>query len=238
MPDIRLLDEPMWSALTTTQSSYATGTGLARAYLPAIGPLSGLAEQTPAAYDDLHRLAAPNAVQVLFLHEPPVPRIGWTLIRGGLVDQMVFAGSPQSIVDESGNERATGPTNMRLLTAADVPAMVELATLTEPGPFRDRTHELGTFYGIFEDSRLLSMAGQRMRVPGYIEVSAVCTHPDARGRGYARMLMSTVMRLILNSGDTPFLHTFADNLSAIRVYHALGFKKRLTFHLAVLKKNS
>jgi predicted GNAT family acetyltransferase len=151
---------------------------------------------------------------------------------------MVFAGSPQSIVDESGNERATGPANMRLLTAADVPAMVELATLTEPGPFRDRTHELGTFYGIFEDGRLLSMAGQRMRVPGYIEVSAVCTHPDARGRGYARVLMCAVMKLILNSSATPFLHTFADNLSAIRVYHALGFKKRLTFHLAVLKKDS
>ena len=88
--------------------------------------------------------------------------------------------------------------------------MVELATLTEPGPFRDRTHELGTFYGIFEGDRLLSMAGQRMRVPGFVEVSAVCTHPDARGRGYARIFMSSVMKLILRYGDTPFLHSFAE----------------------------
>jgi GNAT superfamily N-acetyltransferase len=238
MSDIRLLDEPMWSALTTSHSSFATGNGLARAYLPAIGPLSGLAEQTPAAYDELHRLAAPNAVQVLFLHEPPVARAGWTLIRGGLVDQMVFEGSPRSVLNGSGKAHPAHPDGMRLLTAADVPAMVELAMLTEPGPFRDLTHELGIFYGIFEGARLLSMAGQRMRVPGYIEVSAVCTHPDARGRGYARILMSAVMQLIFDAGDTPFLHTFSDNHSAIRVYHALGFKKRVTFHLAVLKKDS
>ncbi len=238
MSDIRLLDEPMWSALTTSHSSFATGSGLARAYPPAIGPLSGLAEQTPAAYNELHRLAAPNAVQVLFLHEPPVARAGWTLIRGGIIDQLVFDGPRQSITTESDADESARPDSIRRLTAADVPAMVELATLTEPGPFRDRTHELGIFYGIFEGARLLSMAGQRMRVPGYVEVSAVCTHPDARGRGYARILMSAVMQLILDGGDMPFLHTFADNHSAIRVYHALGFKKRITFHLAVLKKDS
>jgi ribosomal protein S18 acetylase RimI-like enzyme len=230
MPSIHLLDEPMWNSLNTAHSNFAVGKGLARAYLPAIGPLSGLAEQTPAAYDDLLHLAAPNGVHVLFLHEPPVPRDGWTLIRGGLIDQMVFDGSGSGIANMPPHE------DMRLLTAADVPAMVELATLTEPGPFRDRTHELGAFYGIFEGGRLLAMAGQRMRVPGSIEVSAVCTHPDARGRGYARILMSAVMKLILDAGDTPFLHTFADNHSAIRVYHALGYKKRITFHLAVLKK--
>jgi GNAT superfamily N-acetyltransferase len=235
MADIRrnnphLLDEPMWNALTTAHSHFSTGDGRARAYLPAIGPLSGLAEQSPAAYEDLHRLAAPDGVHVLFLQEPPVPRAGWTLIRGGLIDQMVFSGSHL--------DPAPHPAGMRLLTAADVPAMVELATLTEPGPFRDRTHELGAFYGITDSGRLLSMAGQRMRVPGYVEVSAVCTHPDARGRGYARLLMSVVMQIILDAGDTPFLHTFADNHAAIRVYHALGFEKRHTFHLAVLKKDS
>lgn len=230
MADIQLLDQPMWSALTTSHTRFAVGDGLARAYQPAIGPLSGLAGQSAAAYDDLRRLAAPNGVHVLFLHEPPVPRAGWTLIRGGLVDQMIFTGTRF--------DDPMQPKGMRLLTAADVPAMIELATLTEPGPFRDRTHELGIFYGIFEGNRLLSMAGQRMRVPGYVEVSAVCTHPDARGRGYARMLMSAVMKLILDAGDTPFLHTFADNHTAIRVYHALGYEKRLAFHLAVLKRDA
>ena len=220
----------MWSALTTSHSHFAIGDGLARAYQMEIGPLTGLAEQSSAAYEDLDRLSTPNSIHVQFLHDPPTPRPRWTLIRGGLIDQMVFT---QSALDASPQ-----PEGMRLLTAADAPAMVELAKLTEPGPFRIRTHELGVFYGIFEGDRLLAMAGQRMRVPGFVEVSAVCTHPDARGRGYARTLMSAVMKPILDAGDTPFLHTFADNHSAIRVYHSLGYAKRLTFHLAVLKKDA
>ena len=118
---------------------------------------------------------------------------------------------------------------------ADVPAMIELATLTEPGPFRERTIELGNFYGIFESDRLLAMAGQRMRVPGFVEVSAVCTHPDARGRGYAGMVMSEVIRDIIAEGATPFLHAFADN-PAVRLYERLGFTHRRSFQLAVIKR--
>ena len=124
---------------------------------------------------------------------------------------------------------------LRRLGSADVTAMVELATLTEPGPFRERTIELGNFYGIFESGRLLAMAGQRMRVPGFVEVSAVCTHPDARGRGYAGALMSRVMRDIVGEGSTPFLHAFADN-PAVSLYRKLGFVQRRTFQLAVIKR--
>ena len=113
--------------------------------------------------------------------------------------------------------------------------MVELAELTEPGPFRLRTHELGVFFGIFETGRLLAMAGQRIRLPGFIEVSAVCTHPDARGRGYARAVMAQVLTDILRRGETPMLHVFAHNVSAIRVYQGLGFTHRRHLHLAVLK---
>jgi GNAT superfamily N-acetyltransferase len=227
MPNTELLDNPMWSALTTSHSHLALGSQLARAYPPEIGPLSGLAGQSPAAYEDLRALAEPDSVRVLFLKEPPQPHTGWTLVRGGLVDQMIHSGAR---IDE-----LPQPTGMRRLTSDDVPAMVELAKLTEPGPFRSRTHELGAFLGIFEDDRLLAMAGQRMRFPGFAEVSAVCTHPDARGRGYARTLMSTVMKLICSEGDVPFLNTLADNFPAIRVYESLGYAKRCTFHLAVLK---
>ena len=229
MPDQHLLDQPMWNSLITSHTPFAISDGLARTYIPDIGPLTGLAEQSPAAYEHLHRLVEPNSLQALFLHEPPIPRAGWTLVRSGLIDQMLFTASSL--------EALPHPEGMRLLTASDAPAMVELAKLTEPGPFRIRTHKLGVFYGIFEGDRLLAMAGQRMRVPGFVEVSAVCTHPDARGRGYARTLMSVVMEQILDNGDTPFLHTFADNHSAIRIYHALGYEKRRAFHLAVLKRD-
>jgi ribosomal protein S18 acetylase RimI-like enzyme len=230
MPDISLLDNPVWNSLTTSQIAFATGDGLVRSFLPEIGPLCGVAEESPAAYEDLHAHANPGAVQVLFLDQPPVPRSGWTQIRGGHLTQMVYSGT--------GIEEFEQPTGMRLLTRTDVPAMVELATLTEPGPFRDRTHELGVFFGIFDADRLLAMAGQRMRVPGFVEVSAVCTHPGARGRGYARTLMSAVMKLILSEGDAPFLHSFADNHSAIRVYNSLGFTHRRAFHLEVLKRDA
>jgi ribosomal protein S18 acetylase RimI-like enzyme len=230
MPDIQLLDNPMWNALTTSQSQFAVGDGLARAYFSEIGPLSGLVEQSPDAYEHLRALTEPGGVKVLFLDEPPIQRAGWTLIRGGILDQMVHSGSSIGELPQIDG--------MRSLAVTDVPAMIELAKLTDPGPFRERTHELGTFFGIFESDRLLAMAGQRMRVPGFVEVSTVCTHPDARGRGFARVLMSAVMRLIVSEGDTPFLHTLADNHSAIRVYKALGFTRRRSFHLAVLKKDA
>jgi predicted GNAT family acetyltransferase len=107
--------------------------------------------------------------------------------------------------------------------------------LTEPGPFRDRTIELGPFFGIFEAGRLVAMAGQRMHLPHHVEVSAVCTHPDARGRGYARLLIATVMDEIRQRGKIPFLHSYAHNYPAIRVYESLGFTERRTFELAVIK---
>ena len=126
----------------------------------------------------------------------------------------------------------------RLLTSADTPEMVALAELTEPGPFRNRTIELGVFYGIFDSGRLVAMAGQRLHLPDFVEVSAVCTHPDARGRGYARALMSQVIDEMRQRGKTPILHTFADNGPAIRVYEGLGFTLRKTLHLAVLKNEA
>ena len=143
--------------------------------------------------------------------------------------QMIWSGDAAPAITPP-----AGSAVLRHLTPADVPAMVELAELTEPGPFRTRTPELGEFFGIFEGGRLLSMAGQRTRVPGFIEVSAVCTHPDARGRGYARAAMLQVMADIVGRGATPFLHAFADN-PAIRVYEALGFTHRRSLHLAVLQ---
>ena len=84
--------------------------------------------------------------------------------------------------------------------------MVELATLTKPGPFGSRTHELGTYMGIRREGKLVAMAGERLKVPGYTEVSAVCTHPEHTGKGYARVLMTEIMRGIRDRGEIPFLH--------------------------------
>ena len=226
----QLLDDPIWNALNTTHAPFALGGALARRYPAEIGPLSGLADQSDAAYEELRTIAGPGGAVVLFLQQPPQPRAGWALLQDGPLSQMVCTASPAKapvLLSDSAT--------MRRLTAADAPAMLELATLTEPGPFRMRTHELGAFYGIFENGRLVSMAGQRMRVPGYVEVSAVCTHPEARGKGYARTLMLAVMDDIRSEGLTPFLHSWAFNHVAIRVYTDLGFVLRHSMYVAALR---
>lgn len=229
MSDSQLLGNPIWNALTTEHSMLAVGNNLARTYQPEIGPLSGMANESSEAYESLRTLAGHGGVVGLFLSQPYEMRPAWNLLRGEPLNQMIFRGNNPS-------NRSTAPAHAQLrpLTPADVPAMVELAELTEPGPFRKRTCELGAFFGIFEHGRLLAMAGQRMRLPGFVEVSAVCTHPVARGRGYARALIATVMDDIFKQEATPFLHVLPDN-PAIRIYESLGFIQRRVLHLAVIK---
>jgi len=223
----QLLDNPIWNALKTEQRALALGGEFARRFSEEIGPLSGLVEQSAAAYDALRGLAGPGGVVAQFLDSPVQVQPGWELVRDGLMSQMIWSG-------EANPGTALLP-GLRELTAAEAPAMLELAQLTKPGPFGPRTHELGRFFGIFEAGRLRAMAGQRLHLPGFVEVSAVCTNPEARGRGYARALMSAVMAEIVRRNCTPFLHVFAANESAIRVYEGLGFKRRRSLHLAVLK---
>ncbi len=232
MPTPYPLDNPIWTALTTEQASLSLGGLLARRYPAEIGPLSAIPSQSPASYEALRTLAGTDGTVVLFLIEPPAIPPGWTLIRGGSLSQMVCA---EPTVPVPIPDPLPPSLELRRLTPADVPAMLELTHLTEPGPFRHRTIELGIFYGIFQGNRLLSMAGQRLHLPNYIEVSAVCTHPDARGRGYARILMSRVMADIRQRGKAPFLHVLPENTTAIRAYQYLGFTLRTTFHLTVLK---
>jgi predicted GNAT family acetyltransferase len=134
------------------------------------------------------------------------------------------------------NVQAADHTGIIDLSDADSPEMIELTALTKPGPFNTRTHELGTYLGIRRDQKLVAMAGERLKVPGHTEVSAVCTHPDHVGHGYARILMTEVMRRIRDRGETPFLHVREDNARAIELYRRLGFSRRVIVHLAVLRK--
>ena len=114
--------------------------------------------------------------------------------------------------------------------------MLELTALTKPGPFGSRTHELGTYLGIRCEGQLVAMAGERLKVPGYTEVSAVCTHPEHTGKGYARVLMTEIMRSIGERGETPFLHVRLDNVRAVEIYERLGFRTRGIWHYVVLRK--
>ncbi len=235
------LDNVIWQALTTRQTHCAEICGEARWFLRDITLLSAFREPSNKGYDSLAELAGPGGTAALFLDEPYRPRPGWELIAGPPLLQMVF---------ENGSLPASpAPANSTLLELGkkDSPEMVDLATLTTPGAVGTRTHEMGAYLGIRnrvgdrldervnENGKLVAMAGERLKVPGHTEVSAVCTHPEHTGRGYAGMLMMEVMRRILARGETPFLHTREDNLRAIALYQRLGFRTRLRSHLALLR---
>ena len=220
-----ILDNVVWNALSTRQAQYAEGDELAKRFLPEIGPLAGLREQSADAYRSLGQLLKPGEPAVLFLDtEPKLPE-DWQMILHKPLVQMIC---PKPPVFPNNRDVAFEPLNV-----ADVPAMLELTALTEPGPFRQRTYELGGFLGIRQQGRLAAMAGQRLASPGYTEISAVCTHPDFRGRGYAHLLVAEVARRIQASGETPFLTSYEHNTGAIRVYQAVGFELRRTLHVVV-----
>jgi len=125
---------------------------------------------------------------------------------------------------------------IRPLGQENIPAMIELTALTKPGPFSQRTIEFGNYFGIFEEDRLVAMAGERLKLPGYTEVSAICTHPDAIGKGYGAALLSAACKRILDKGQTPFLHVRNDNTRAIKMYERAGFEIRCEMDFATFKK--
>ena len=207
-------------------SARIIGHGLARRYPADIGPLSAVQELTSEAYADLAAIVPEDDFAVLFLENSLEIPGGWQLLRDGMLVQMVCPTVP----DRPPLAEAILP-----MKSADFPEMVALASLTEPGPFRDHTANLGGFVGIRVDGRLAAMAGQRLAPTGFAEVSAVCTHPDFRGRGYAQALVAAVTRNIHSEGRTPFLTSFEANARAVRIYQQVGFVHRRTFQLAVLK---
>jgi ribosomal protein S18 acetylase RimI-like enzyme len=219
--DVRLLDNPIWSALSTEQAYLAQANRLARRFPGDVAPFGAMADQSAAAYQALAEILAGDTA-ALFLDAPPSLPAGWAMVLRGEMYQMVF---------EAAIPVATA---FPKLTAADVPEMLALTKLTQPGPFLPRTIELGAYYGIRESGSLVAMAGERLHLTGFTEVSAVCTHPDFRGRGYSSALMSAVVSGIMRRGETPFLHAKTDN-PAVRLYQRLGFKVRAQLHLAVTK---
>ena len=231
------LDNVIWKALTTRQAEFAESFGQARRFIPEISPVGGFCEPTQEGYESLAELVGRRATVGLFLQMPYRERAGWTLIAGAPMPEMVYEGASPALANYALSRSSSG-SNPEIveLSAADSPDMMALTALTKPGPFNPRTHELGTYLGIRCDGKLIAMAGERLKVPGYTEVSAICTHPEHTGHGYARILTTEVMRRILSRGETPFLHVRGDNVRAIELYQRLGFRQRVLLHFAVLRK--
>ncbi|HET9389727.1 MAG TPA: GNAT family N-acetyltransferase [Steroidobacteraceae bacterium] len=224
---MQALDRPAWASLTTFHASLSVGNASARRYLSDVNMFASTCDETLAHLSALAELVRPGE-QVIVLQVPQiVVPPGFSMLKRASGVQMLasrrahFAGATEDIVE---------------LTDLDAPEMLALARLTEPGPFLPRTHRMGKFIGIRRDGRLAAMAGERFRFPGYTEVSGVCTHPDFRGRGYARALSSAVAASIEARGERAFLHAWKTNRPAISLYESLGFQLCAEVDVAVLER--
>ena len=227
------LDNICYQALTTRQAGFAETFDQACRFVHEVSVIGGFLQPTARGYESLGALVKHGENVNLALESPYEPRAGWSVVRTCPMLQMVYQGNCTDL-------SLPGAVGERIveLGAADVAEMMELTSLTKPGPFSKRTHELGTYLGIRLDGKIIAMAGERMKVPGYTEVSAVCTHPEHIGKGYARVLMTALMRRICERGERPFLHVRQENLHATALYERLGFVKRVLLHLAVLRKDA
>ena len=216
MTDDDVLDAPIWAALHHAQRGLAEIGGRAARFQPDVAPFCAIApEAGEEVWADLAKLAGPGHA-TLFGETPPVPP-GW---------ELAFEAPIVQLAEES---VAAGPdAEAVVLSAADVPQMLDLVRRTDPGPFRARTVETGTYLGLWHEGALIAMAGERTRAPGWTEVSAVCTDPRYRGRGLAGRLVRAVVHGLRERGERAFLHATATNTDAIRLYETLGFGLRRT----------
>jgi ribosomal protein S18 acetylase RimI-like enzyme len=207
-----VLTNPAYYALSGPHAQLAEVRGRALRYQPEVAPFLGLPDElTEQDWADAAVLLGAGHTAALMRPDLPLPESFKVDRKFGLV-QFV---APDSFGVEEPEAVVLGPD--------DVPEMTALTALTEPGPFRSRTIECGRYLGVRRDGELIAMAGERYRLPGYTEISAVCTHPEYRGQGLATRLIRAVAAGIEADGHRPFLHTAATNTNAIRLYERLGF---------------
>jgi ribosomal protein S18 acetylase RimI-like enzyme len=210
------LDNPFWASLRSRHRGIALRAGDAARYPAAFAPFLGVADADVDAADAFDTLVAPGqSVYLLGVVPASVPR-GWRLQASDPLLQMV-RDTPLPVID--------GPEVVALSGAhrADVLALTELVY---PHYFRERTMELGRYFGIYRDGRLAAMIGERLGTDAAVEMSAICTHPDFSGRGHARRLTAMLTNDILDRGRLPFLHVSRNNVRAVRLYEGLGYRRR------------
>lgn len=223
MTTFDVLDNPVWAALTSSHANMARSHGSARRYASQVSPLAAVSKPTPTAFADLAALVQSEDRVGLVTAEPPQVPEDWVTLRSLSIEQMVCT--------ELTGESRSSPLE---LGRNDVPEMLALTAATEPGPFQAETIQMGRYYGVrSDDGRLVAMAGERLKLDGFTEISAVCTAPEFRGRGFARTLVAYLVAQTLNEGKIPFLHVKAENGAKV-LYQKLGFRVRRAIQLTVI----
>jgi ribosomal protein S18 acetylase RimI-like enzyme len=227
----RILDNPTYHAMMSGNAGLSLGSSTVRYFPSTVSPFAGMVDFTPGRFAELAAVlpAERGAVAVVSPDEIVIPT-RWKVNYHGVGLQMM------------GEDASYGPSlrgwEFVPLRAEHVPSMVELAKLTNPGPFGERTIEFGGFVGVFDGDRLMAMSGHRLHPSPYIEISGVCTHPDYVGRGLGGALTYYQVERIREMGEVPMLHVWAHNVRAIRVYESLGFVTRRKLHFNVIERVS
>ena len=225
-----VLDNMIWNALTTGNNDIAIINGDVGYYLPDIAPFAGMKDFNDPNLKKLYELIPANrSVAISSLDKMNHDESRWKLIQPMEVTQMVYERSVNTFTTK--NSPLIVP-----LSEKHVPKMIELTSLTRPGPFLQQTIRFKNYFGIFIEDRLAAITGQRMHPTPYMEVSAVCTHPDFRGMGYAKALMLHVMKIILDNSFIPFLHVLSNNSNAIELYKTIGFRTRKEIFVDMVRR--
>ena len=225
-----ILDNMIWNAITTGNNDIAIINGDVGCYLPDIAPFAGMKDFNDVNLKKLYEFIPANrTVAISSLNKMDHDESRWKLLQPMDVTQMVYEHSLNTFTTK--NSSLIVP-----LSDEHVPQMLELTALTRPGPFLQQTIRFKNYFGIFVEGRLVAMTGQRMHPRPYMEVSAVCTHPDFRGLGYAKALLLHVMKIILDNSFTPFLHVLSNNINAIELYKTIGFRTRKQIFVDVIQR--
>lgn len=219
-----LLDNAAWHALNSYHQHLAIQGQRAARYQSDLFFVAAMAENTEREFNELKTLVALDEM-IVVAGTIPTKLVGWEVMLSGATQQMVCE-----------ELKSQARINAITLTATDVPEMLELVRLTQPGPFLRRTIEMGHYIGLREEGKLVAMAGERLHLPGFCEISAVCTHPDYRGRGYGSALTTLVATRIVERQEIPFLHLLQTNEVAMKLYQKLGFRFRKEMKLTTLKR--
>jgi ribosomal protein S18 acetylase RimI-like enzyme len=226
--DVSVLDNVVWHAVSGAQRELADHLGRAGRFQRDVAPFSGMDDpSSPDAWTDLGRLVGAGKPAILFLPPLDAPD-GWETQHAMPCFQMLAT----DVTGVAASEEIVE------LTPADVPDMLELVNATRPGPFAERTIALGRYVGIRRDGRLVAMTGERVKCPGYTEVSAVCTAEEVRGQGLARELVLDVVAAIRARGDEAFLHVETRNTPAIGLYESMGFTTRIEPQALIIRNTA
>ena len=211
------LDNPVWNALISADKHLNQGNELLAYFADNIAPFVGIQYWEPVHQSSLLQFLPPHRSWSVMIANPVIFEPFCTVRFTTNLFQMVCTKPSKSISNSK---------KLRLLTTKDVNEMLALTALTKPGPFLTETISMGNYYGVFENNQLVSMAGERLHLTNYSEISAVCTHPAYTGKRLGTELVAHMMEEIIEQGKTPFLHVRVDNLAAIQLYEKLGFQVR------------